>query len=944
MFLVLLLSVIAVYAGGIGNVKELIAFAQAVNSGTSLTEWQDEKGVVCLECDIDMKKAKKLPVILKFGGVFDGKGYALKNWKAQEALFKELKSGGEIRNVCIDASCSMKIVSGSESLVRGFLVDVNCGTIRNCENYGSIKHRGELTVANLFIGGLCGMNRYILIDCKNGGDIVSEAYLAPESQKSCICIGGLAGSSSKQLKCATYVRCENSGNITYIGDLAHNYIGGVAGQNNGASMKFCHNRGNVNVTSEKGPIKEGKVYMGGITGHSGDDIMCCDNFGTIDSKGVYQVRMAGICGMANAKMNIADCTNYGRVVSANDGMSLVGGIVGTMATETHILSGDNRGEILFVGRSPKASFIAGVVGSVGSAKKATHGAYLRRCTNFGKVVSADGGNTYEDSNNSIHTAGIAGRSLGTDNAPITFTDCANKGEVKAANGRKEDIVAYATYTKISGEYFHNNYAEATKPMSDGSTIYGRITATTGEPLQGVVVTDGHHCVQSDADGRYALKSDMTKSRFVYISVPDGYKVPFHKGVPQIFRRIPRHSKGAVANFALEKREHKMDSYLVAMIGDPQMRGFNHDTSSEKFRDVILPDVVSFAKKENKEIFTINLGDLCYNWLPAYDDYLDIVAGSGLEMFHVIGNHDFDQHTLLETKLGTPYFEEYITPTNYSFNIGKIHYIMVNSINYARPNHKKSYGYGLDKNEVEWLEEDLKYVPKDHSIVICAHAHLHRHIHLNKNYKRYSKALSQFKNVYSWSGHYHNNHGHDYEGDTKHNRDNVVAVSVARCSGNLRANRALGIDGIPNGYVVVEVNGENVEWYFKALGHDRDYQMRAYSPVRTGDGYVKANIWNYSKNYWSAPEWWENGVKVATLEQHAEEDLDAIEINKSVAHLVAKADPSITWTNTKTGYVHDYTKPNKSRYMFRVKPSDGVRAGEIRVTDNFGRTYTQKVEW
>ena len=323
--------------------------------------------------------------------------------------------------------------------------------------------------------------------------------------------------------------------------------------------------------------------------------------------------------------------------------------------------------------------------------------------------------------------------------------------------------------------------------------------------------------------------------------------------------------------------------------------------------------------------------------------MDIVAGSGLDMFHVIGNHDFDQTTILETKLGTQFFEEYISPTNYSFNIGKMHYILVNDINYARPNRKKHYGYGLDDDAVKWLEQDLSFVPKDHSIVICAHAHLHRHIKKNQNYKRYSAALAPFKRVYSWSGHYHNNFGADYEGEEQHNLGNVIGVAVARCSGNLRANRDLGTDGTPNGYMAVEVKGDNVEWYYKSIGHDRNYQIRAYSPTRTGDGYVKACIWNHTSNFWSEPEWWENGVKVATLEQHKEEDLDAIEINKSVAHLVAKADPSVTWTSSK-GKVHDYTKPNKSRYMFRVKPSEGVRSGEVRVTDNFGKTYIQKVEW
>ena len=940
--LVLLFSVVAVYAGGIGNVKELIAFAKAVNSGASLAEWQDEKGVVCLECDIDMKKAKKLPVILAYGGVIDGKGYALKNWKATNALIHELKSGGEVRNLCIDSSCSMKLAGTTEELVRGFIVNINSGTLRNCSNEGSIIYRSNVaSEAFTFIGGLCGINRYVIIDSKNSGRI-EALTVASTSKKQGICIGGIAASSRKNHKSASYIRCENSGDISLVSGLTRNFVGGVAGQTVYASVKMCINRGKVNAKAERaGEKATSKIYMGGVAGHTNTNIICSDNFGEVNALGACQVRMAGVVGMPNAKMNIIGCNNYGKVISTVEGMSLVGGVVGSMALESHICNSNNYGEVLFAGTSPKASFIGGVVGSVGSVKSATHGAHLRRCNNYGSVVSSQGNSA--KGSNSIHTAGVAARSLGAEAAPIAFTDCANMGKVEAVGGRKADLVAYSTNTKIVGAHFHNNYAEAVDMVEAGATITGRITSATGEPLQGVVVSDGYNCVQSDKDGRYALKSDMALTNFVQISVPDGYKVPFRKGVPQIFRRVPRHAKGAVANFVLEKREQKMDNYLVAMIGDPQMRGFNHDTSSEKFRDVILPDVVAFAKKEGKPIFTVNLGDLCYNWMPAYDDYLDIVAGSNLEMYHVIGNHDFDQATILETKLGTPFFEEYIMPTNYSFTIGKIHYVMVNDINYARPNAKKHYSYGLHDREVEWLERDLSFVPKDYSIVICAHSHLHRNVTKILNYNRYSAALAKFKKVYSWSGHYHNNFGADFEGEEKHNLGNVVAVAVARCSGNLRANRDLGIDGTPNGYVVVEVNGENLEWYYKALGRERDYQIRGYSPERTGDGYVKACIRNHTPNFWSQPEWWENGKKVANLEQHREADLDAIEINKAAAHLVAKADPSVTWTSSK-GKVHDYTKPNKSRYMFRVKPSDGVRSGEIRVKDNFGKEYTCKLEW
>lgn len=45
-----------------------------------------------------------------------------------------------------------------------------------------------------------------------------------------------------------------------------------------------------------------------------------------------------------------------------------------------------------------------------------------------------------------------------------------------------------------------------------------------------------------------------------------------------------------------------------------------------------------------------------------------------------------------------------------------------------------------------------------------------------------------------------------------------------------------------------------------------------------------------------------------------------------------------------GRTLSYTEPIKSEYMFRIKPTAGVRKGEVRVTDNFGVTYTQEVEW
>ena len=71
-FAILLLSVIAVYAGGIKDAQQLVAFVTAINEGGDYSAFKNDKGAVCLEADIDMSKVKKFQSIKSFGGTFDG--------------------------------------------------------------------------------------------------------------------------------------------------------------------------------------------------------------------------------------------------------------------------------------------------------------------------------------------------------------------------------------------------------------------------------------------------------------------------------------------------------------------------------------------------------------------------------------------------------------------------------------------------------------------------------------------------------------------------------------------------------------------------------------------------------------------------------------------------------------------------------------------------------
>ena len=944
--LALLLSVVAVYAGGIKNAKELQAFVTAINKGEDYSAFKNEKGEICLEADIDMAKVKKLPAIKSFGGTFDGQGYALKNWKTQNGLFHELLEGGEIRNLKIDESCVMKVqTKGGETFV-GWIADINNGRIENCENHGALFHKSNYTDGDVYVGGIVGSNRYVVYRCSNNGDINSASICCGREKGGVVTVyvGGICGATYPEtLAAATTARCQNYGAVNSTNDARNDKVGGILGDAFKTTVKLCLNYGDVTSTSNTPEAGGGsESWVAGIVGFTRSDVICCDNLGTVFSSGVSTAHVAGICAMPHNMMVIADCSHYGKVKCANDVPAHVGGIVATIGREVHLVNCTNRGEVNFIGSSPtKPSFIGGIVGNIYIPNKYKDGAYLRRCVNYGKVESLSGGNNYENHNNSIHTGGIVGKASGNSKAVIRLLDCVNKGEVKAATGRCGNIAGYITGVDVQGREF-SNYAEAVEPMADGSTIYGRVTTEQGAPVVGCVVSDGKQCVTTDSNGHYALKSDMNNTRFVFISIPDGYQIPHRKSVIQNFYRIPRHKKGAVANFTLTKRTAPVDKYTIVMIGDPQMRGLGHDGSGERYRDVVLPDVEEFKKTIKGEFFAINLGDLVYNWMAGYDDYMDMSAPLSFPMCHLIGNHDYDQMNIIEGKLGTPFFEEYVSPTYYSFTIGKIHYVMVNSIEYSRTNAKKHYGSGLDNEQLEWLKQDLKYIPHDYTIYICGHANLWKKPgddpnasfgKYNVNYKEYTELIKPYKRVYSWSGHYHVNYEFEYAGKPEYeDMSHFSCISVCRCIGALRSNKEMDNAGRPNGYMVVEVEGEDVKWWYKSVGHDRNYQMRTYSPVRTGDGYVKVNIWNYSSDSnWSAVEWWENGKKVGELEQFAEEDPDYVQIfNEQLTHL--------------KGMAANFAKPSKSRFMFRIKPSEGVQSGEIRVTDNFGVTYTEKVEW
>ncbi len=278
---VLLLSIISVYAGGIKNAQEMMAFVSAINSGQDYSAYKNDKGEVCLEADIDMAKAKKMVAIKTFGGVFNGQGFALKNWKAQSGLIHELLEGGKVCNLRIDASCVMKTQSKGGEYFLGWIAHINNGTIENCENHGALTHKSNYTDGNVYVGGLVGSNRYVVYRCCNYGDVSSACISCGKDVA--IYVGGIAGATyPKSFASAMTARCENHGAVKSLNDARFDKVGGILGEAFRTSVKMCINRGSVTSTStanESGT--QGETWAAGIVGYTKGEIACCDNFGAV---------------------------------------------------------------------------------------------------------------------------------------------------------------------------------------------------------------------------------------------------------------------------------------------------------------------------------------------------------------------------------------------------------------------------------------------------------------------------------------------------------------------------------------------------------------------------------------------------------------------------------------------------------------------------------------
>ncbi|MFW6248315.1 MAG: calcineurin-like phosphoesterase C-terminal domain-containing protein [Bacteroidota bacterium] len=380
-------------------------------------------------------------------------------------------------------------------------------------------------------------------------------------------------------------------------------------------------------------------------------------------------------------------------------------------------------------------------------------------------------------------------------------------------------------------------------------------------IQGVVVSNGRHCVLTNSSGFYELP--VREDCVVFITKPDEYMTPINAyNIPQFYYiHYPEGSPelqypgikptGAIPemlNFPLYVSTTN-DNFEILAIGDPQTKTAEQ---IDYLRDDIYHNFVNSDKR-----FAIVLGDIMDNDLSLYPYYLEVCKTSNIPFYHVPGNHDLNFKANSDTHSLDTYIS-YFGPPYYSFDYGQVHFVVLDTVEYSG---NGSYIGNIGDIQLEWLKNDLEYVPLDHLIVISMHIPLYSNVdnpgkdHV-KNRDQLYDILNGRESVLALAGHTHTleNVFLTEKDGWKGSKPIHVIIGGAACGcwwGGPLDERglpyALQSDGVPNGYNILNFEGNTYTHLYKSANYDDNFQVRIASPR----GNVKRQMVKYTDIYANA---------------------------------------------------------------------------------------------
>ena len=536
---------------------------------------------------------------------------------------------------------------------------------------------------------------------------------------------------------------------------------------------------------------------------------------------------------------------------------------------------------------------------------------------------------------------------------------------------------------------------------DSYNVKGRVVDNAGNGLAGVVVSDGLQCVRTLSDGRFYMTSDMTSTKFVWVSTPSGYTATAVNGTPKFYKAKTEASvSGGIYDFGDYALAPVANSnrFTLLISADPQARakgsqGDNNAYYSEWTSQDLFYELREVAAGiSGHQVYGICLGDLVHEDMSLMGGYATTMSQQGYPTYNIIGNHDYDLSAASDDAGAAP-FESYFGPRNYSFNIGGIHFVMLDNIFMVKSGStlvmNPDAKYGLSDDVLAWLEADLSFVPTSSKLMVCSHSPMFRYITTGERSNtsvhgpEYGALINKYAEVHAWAGHTHVGFNFNYPDGHRHRR--IQVHTLARSAGELWTNEYVA-DGTPRGFTIVEVDNGEITWKFHPTKYQKsafhggsgkepaytyrdwnyvsgsyavpggstfvaqmkagggalteDYQMHIYKPGLYEAGYAYVNIFLWDDK-WGTPTFSLNGATPV--------EMTHIEYNEANSYDYSSHELRDHYLNTvKNQYLRsleDYSIRETGLWtIFKVPCNAATGTGTVSVTDRFGNVYTQSITW
>ncbi|MBO5874969.1 MAG: calcineurin-like phosphoesterase C-terminal domain-containing protein [Alistipes sp.] len=508
-------------------------------------------------------------------------------------------------------------------------------------------------------------------------------------------------------------------------------------------------------------------------------------------------------------------------------------------------------------------------------------------------------------------------------------------------------------------------------LDSQATVRG-VVKCAGKGVAGVVVTDGVNMTRTNEQGAYTMRTSSSVSKFVYISVPSGYEPSLvHKFMPSFYRRITKAtSADAVQQFDFTLKKVNQDKHILLVLADIHVRNrammqksdaTTHpmcnpvkELDSTTFRRTCIAHLRSYVKSlpAGVKVYGLNLGDVSNeshwggNYKGDLNNFVTVCERGGMPMpmYTIIGNHEHDMAaTNLTTDDDSAAELTYMMtfgPTYYSFDIGKVHYVMLDNVKYINnvaAGKDRDYERRITQDQIDWAAKDAAYMSKDvERVVFGWHCPSFRRAPGTAADEAATKAVL---NHYAAKGvpmTILSGHNHTAETVTVKGYANTVEYIHPSVSGAWWY-FPLCTDGAPSTFTRYDFDGGKLTFRRSVnFSYTGEQYYRVYNKGQknsAGKKILRLNVWDWHTD-WKF-EVWEDDERIqdAVFTPAWMNDPLYVEVHGHTG-------------NNITGSAHTFLNPAKTDHILEYLPKNEAATIKIRAVDEFNSevfTLTTKIE-